>query len=117
MKEAHQVIVLYKGSVLGKGKFTELQEKGILNQTVDPLYQKVLKDTNPENNAIEENKGKDDRMVPLPSDAKGLEISVEDRTIGVVSTKLYWNYFRSGVPAFVIIALACLCLITQGTLF
>ena len=29
MKEAHQVIVLYKGSVLGKGKFTELQEKGI----------------------------------------------------------------------------------------
>ena len=89
MKEAHQVIVLYKGSVLGKGKFTELQEKGILNQTVDPLYQKVLKDTNPENNAIEENKGKYGRMVPLPSDAKGLEISVEDRTIGVVSTKLY----------------------------
>ena len=44
MKEAHQVIVLYKGRVLGKGKFTELQEKGILSQTVDPLYQKVLKD-------------------------------------------------------------------------
>ena len=117
MKEADQVIVLYKGRVLGKGKFTELQEKGILNQAVDPLYQKVLNDNNPENSAVEENKGKDDRMVPLPSDAKGLEISVEDRTIGVVSAKLYWNYFRSGVPAFVIIALVCLCLITQGTLF
>ena len=117
MTEAHQVIVLYKGRVLGKGKFTELQEKGILNQAVDPLYQKVLNDNNTENSAVEENKGKDDRMVPLPSDAKGLEISVEDRTIGVVSAKLYWNYFRSGVPAFVIIALVCLCLITQGTLF
>ena len=117
MKEAHQVIVLYKGRVLGKGKFTELQEKGILSQTVDPLYQKVLKDNNSKNRAVEENKEKDDRMVPLPSDASGLEISAEDRTIGVVSTKLYWNYFRSGVPTFVIIALVCFCLLTQGELF
>ena len=117
MKEAHQVIVLYKGRVLGKGKFTELQEKGILNKTVDPLYQKVLKDTNSENRAAEETEGKSDRMVPaLASEAKGLEISAEDRTIGAVSTKLYWNYFRSGVPASVIIALICFCLITQGKL-
>ena len=117
MKEAHQVIVLYRGRVLGKGKFTELQEKGILNQTVDPLYQKVLKDNNSENSTVEENKGVDDRRVPaLPGEAKGLEISAEDRTIGVVSTKLYWNYFRSGVPASVIIALICFCLITQGKL-
>ena len=115
MKEAHQVIVLYKGRVLGKGKFTELQEKGILNKTVDPLYQKVLKDNNSENSAVEENKEVDDRRVPaLPGEAKGLEISAEDRTIGVVSAKLYWNYFRSGVPASVIIALVCFCLITQG---
>jgi len=117
MKEAHQVIVLYKGRVLSKGKFTELQEKGILNQTLDPLYQKVANDDNSENNAVEENKGEGERMVPgIPSDAKGLEISVEDRTIGVVSSKLYWNYFRSGVPASVIIALVCFCLITQGKL-
>ena len=118
MKEAHQVIVLSKGRVLGKGKFTELQEKGILNQTVDPLYQKVLNDNNSENSAVEENKGVDDRRVSaLPGEAKGLEISAEDRTIGVVSTKLYWNYFRSGVPASVIIALICFCLITQGKLW
>ena len=118
MKEAHQVIVLYKGRVLGKGKFTELQQKGILNQTVDPLYQKVLEDNNSGNSAVEENKGKGERMVASPpSDAKGLDISEEDRTIGVVSTKLYWNYFESGVPASVIIALICFCLITQGKLW
>ena len=118
MKEAHQVIVLYKGRVLGKGKFTDLQEKGILNQTVDPLYQKILNDNNSENSTVEEIKGEGDRMVPsLPSEAKGLEISVEDRTIGVVSTKLYWNYFRSGVTASAIIALICFCLITQGKLW
>ena len=117
MKEAHQVIVLYKGRVLGKGKFPELQEKGILNQTVDSLYQKVLEDNNSEKCSVEENKRKSGRMVPaLPSETKGLEISEEDRTIGVVSTKLYWNYFRIGVPASMIIALICFCLITQGKL-
>ena len=114
MKEAHQVIVLCKGRVLGKGKFPELREKGILNQTVDPLYQKVLKDSSSENRTAEENNEKSDRMVPLPDEAKSLEISEEDRTIGVVSAKLYWNYFRSGIPASAIIVLICLCLITQG---
>ena len=114
MKEAHQVIVLCKGRVLAKGKFPELREKGILNQTVDPLYQKVLKDSNSENRTAEENNGKSDRMVPLSDEAKSLEISEEDRSIGVVSARLYWNYFRSGVPASAIIALICFCLITQG---
>jgi len=38
MKEADNVIVLYKGRVLGKGSFTVLKEDGILNSTVDPLY-------------------------------------------------------------------------------
>ena len=118
MKEAHQVVVLYKGRVLGKGKFTELQEKGILNQTVDPLYQKVLKDNNSENSALGKNKGEADRMKPsLDSEVKGLDISLEDRTIGVVSSKLYWNYFKSGVPASMIIVLICFCLITQGKLW
>ena len=42
MKEADEVIVLYKGSVLGKGSFTELQGNGILSTTVDPLYKKVM---------------------------------------------------------------------------
>jgi len=46
MKEADQVIVMYKGRVLEKGSFTELREKGILNTTVDPLYQTIGKDSN-----------------------------------------------------------------------
>ena len=45
MKEADQVIVLYKGRVLEKGSFTELQEKGVVNTTVDPLYQTVRNDS------------------------------------------------------------------------
>ncbi|KAL9971726.1 hypothetical protein ACROYT_G017928 [Oculina patagonica] len=56
------------------------------------------------------------RMAPLTSEAKGLEISQEDRTIGVVSSKLYWDYFRSGMHPLTILAIICLCLITQAML-
>ena len=117
MKEADGVVVLYKGRVLGKGRFIELQEKGVLNTTVDPLYQKALKDVKSEKDNDDQEKeflDSNDRKVPLPSKVKGLEISEEDRTIGRVSSKLYWNYFRSGTNSLGIIALICLCLITQG---
>ena len=120
LKEADQVIVLYKGRVLEKGSFTELQEKGVVNTTVDPLYQTVRNDSkltksvprkieqkNEDNNGCE-------TMAPLLNEARGLEISQEDRSIGVVSSKLYWNYFRSGVHWSIIYAVICLCFIAQG---
>ena len=123
MKEADEVIVLYKGRVLEKGSFTELQEKGVLSTTIDPLYKTSLKGKQSNKSFIWENEeqreGADscEEMVPLPSEAKGLEISQEDRKIGVVSSKLYWNYFRSGVPSLVIIGATCFCLVTQGMLY
>ena len=119
MKEADEVIVLYKGRVLEKGNFIELQEKGILNTTVDPLYQTVQKDSNHTESVAREIEQKNrgdgcDTIVPLPDDPISLEISQEDRSIGVVSSKLYWNYFRSGVHWSVICAVICLCVVTQG---
>ena len=120
MKEADQVIVLYKGRVLEKGSFTELQTKSILNTTVGPLYQTDRNDGELAKNIsreIEQKiKGVDnlEKIGPLPNEAIGLEISKEDRSIGVVSSKLYWNYFRSGVHWSVICAVICLCFIAQG---
>jgi len=120
MKEADQVIVLYKGRVLEKGSLTELKEKGILNTTVDPFYQTVGKDSKHTESVAREieqrNEGGDgfETMAPLPNEAKGLEISQEDRSIGVISSKLYWNYFRSGVHWSIIVAVICLCFIAQG---
>ena len=119
MKEADQVIVLYKGSVLEKGSFIELQEKGILNTTVDPLYQTVQRDSNHTESFSREIEQKNrgdgfETMVPLLDDPMSLEISQEDRSIGVVSSKLYWNYFRSGVHWSIIVAVICLCFIAQG---
>ena len=119
MKEADQVIVLYKGRVLEKGSFTELQGKGILNITVDPLYQRGQIDSNHTESFAREIEQKNrgdgfESMVPLPDDPMSLEISQEDRSIGVVSSKLYWNYFRSGVHWSITSAVICLCFIAQG---
>jgi len=118
MKEADNVIVLYKGRVLGKGSFAVLKEEGILSTIVDPLYETSTKNQS-DNTYDGEDEEKDDSdshygIVSQTSETKGLQISEEDRAIGTVSSKLYWNYFRSGVPSLVIFAVSCLCLITQG---
>ena len=119
MKAADRVIVLYKGRVIGRGIFTELSDKGILNTTVDPLYKK-LNENNSGKSFRAENEEKDEDsdscggIVPQTNEAKGLQISKEDRTIGVVSSKLYWKYFRSGISSLVILAVLGLFLITQG---
>jgi len=118
MREADDVIVLHNGRMLGKGSFTELKESGILNETVDSIYEKakesddiVVKD-NEDKNGISGMGGTD-----APHEAQALRLSEEDRVIGVVSASLYWNYFRSGVPLLVIIAGIFLFLITQGKPF
>ena len=119
IKEADNVIVLYKGSVLGSGDFTALKQDGILNTTVDPLY-KELNQNQPDANLLGDNEEKEDvsgdvgGTVLQTNEVKGIQISEEDRTIGVLSSKLYWNYFRSGTSVLLIFAVVCLCLITQG---
>ena len=59
IKEADNVIVLYKGSVLGKGSFTELKEDGILNTTINPLY-KELNQIEPDANFGGDNEEEED---------------------------------------------------------
>ena len=126
MKDADEVIVLFKGRVLEKGRFTELQEKGVISSTVDPLYKTALKDNTEsserlawENEEKHDDAGKCRQKIPvtLPSEAKSLEIAEEDRTIGTVTSKLYWDYFRSGAHPLVIIGMVGFCLITQGKLW
>ena len=119
MKEADEVVVLYRGRVLEKGSFAELREHGILNKTVDPLYKKVPEEENSKGFVWENETESDvadnyDRLAPFPNEAKSLQISDEDRTIGVVSFQLYWSYFRSGAQILTIFAIISLCVITQG---
>ena len=120
MRKADEVIVLYKGRVLEKGVFADLQQKGILNKTVDPLLRKIprteskLEDSLVADCQNEQSPVSVDREVALDSRARGLTIPQEGRAIGVVSSKLYWDYFRSGISLLVICAGICFCFITQG---
>ena len=115
MKDADQVIVLHKGRVLGKGTFAELQGKGILNTTIDPLYKNASTE-NKSNDMVTAREDEERRgdLKPLTNKDNELEISVEDRAIGTVSSKLYWDYFRSGIHSLLIIGMIFLCLISQG---
>ena len=119
MKEADNVIVLYKGRVLGKGSLSKLKERGILNKAVDPLFKK-LKEHETDSGIVGRNEENDDvadscvQIGSVTNKPKGLQISEEDRSIGVLTSKLYWDYFRSGVPTLVIISVIGLCLFTQG---
>ena len=114
MKDADEVIVLYRGRVLEKGRFTELQEKGVISSTVDPLFKEALKNTTESNESFDLENEEINGMVLRSNEAKSLGIAQEDRTIGVVTSKLYWDYFRSGAHPLVIIAGICFGLITQG---
>ena len=125
MQDADEVIVLYKGRVLGKGNFTELKQTGILTKTIDPLFKKLGNNESEYNTNQEEEEEEEEEETDKVSDRfgksqsnttedQGLQISEEDRAIGKVSSKLYWNYFRSGVSSLMLIALICLCLLTQG---
>ena len=123
MENADEVIVLYKGRVLDKGRFTELQEKGVINSTVDPLYKAALKDKTDSSEPFcwEDKEEHDDAekcqiIHPLTNEAKSLEIAQEDRGIGVVTSRLYWDYFRSGAHPLMITGMVGLSLITQGKL-
>ena len=113
MKEANKVIVLYKGRVLGKGSFNELQKQGFLNK-------KGLIDNKADNSFAgeieKESEDADtcDKTATLAKEYKSLQTSQEDRSIGVVSSKLYWDYFRSGMHPLAIFAVVCLCFIAQG---
>ena len=117
MREADEVIVLYKGEILDKGPFDDLKAKGLLNTTVDPPYKKA---TDSDESFGEQGEEKDEvsdtsnRKNLNTNECKTLRLSEEDRAIGVVSTRLYWNFFRSGAPLPVIIAGVCFCLIAQG---
>ncbi len=119
MKEADEVIVLYKGRVLGKGSFNELQEQGFLNTTIDRFYKTVMTDNKADKDfsreVEEENENAESgKTVASTKQYKGLNKFQEDRSIGVVASNLYWDYFKSGMHSLAIFAVVCLCLIAQG---
>ncbi|XP_078357372.1 ATP-binding cassette sub-family C member 4-like [Oculina patagonica] len=111
MKAADQVVVLHKGSVLGKGSFSKLKEGSVLSTVLDSVV----------TNIEDRKRSKQDQQESVElclgtvDDNLGecLSLSEEDRGIGTVSLKLYWDYFRAGIHAVAIVAMITLFLGTQ----
>ncbi|XP_022781787.1 multidrug resistance-associated protein 4-like isoform X2 [Stylophora pistillata] len=117
MKVADEVILLHKGRMMEKGSLVELQKKGCLGTVLDPLHMKSHRDGDSDLSSVSKDKGKPDVMeksTTKEKHIKDLVISEEDRTIGEVTLKTYWEYFRSGLHSLAIFSLSLLCVITQG---
>ena len=114
MEVADQVVVLHKGSVLGRGSFCELQDGGnVLDTIIDASIT-----TNEKKGS---SKSEDRKEVPLscfkPGSASSdehLEIAGEDKVTGKISAALYYDYFRAGIYPVVMIPLVVLFVATQG---
>ncbi|XP_078359467.1 ATP-binding cassette sub-family C member 4-like [Oculina patagonica] len=112
MKAADQVVVLHKGSVLGKGSFSELKEGSVLSTVLDTV------NTNIEDRSRYRKQDQQESVqlcLGTVDDnlGKRLDLSEEDREIGTISLKLYWDYFRAGMHAVAIVAMIVLFLGTQ----
>lgn len=124
MKAADSVIVLCSGAVLGQGSFLEVKESGLLETVLEENEKETEREIEgiqhkgtvgvwPKNDAGNDNDDSDEAWsdgLPL----KGFEISEEDRMVGVISCKLYWEYFTSGVPTVAVAGVIALLLIFQG---
>ena len=109
MKLADEVIVLHHASVVGKGTFTELIENEALKEILEP-QNSVTQETNVFQEQIPSTKVhcSDSKSI------KNLEIPDEDRKIGAVSCKLYWDYLTAGVHPIALVGLLLIFLVSQG---
>ena len=113
MKAADQVVVLYKGSVLGKGSFSELKKGNFLSTVLDTV------ETHAEDHRRHRKQEQQEFVEPCLGTgddnlSECLDHSEEDRDIGTISFRLYWEYFRAGIHAVAIVAMIVLFLGTQG---
>ena len=116
LKAADQVIVLHKGSLVGKGTYRELQED---ERIVDILQAGSITTDSEEEVSSEESEEKErpplynkDGMEIVAGD--NLEISEEERATGNISFAVYWKYFRAGMNSFALICLLLFTVFSQG---
>ena len=112
---ADQVLVLEKGSLTRKRDFLKTEEEHALDKILNSGMKgenKRITQLNEDQDAKLGNPFYQTREQVNPPEH--LEISQEDRAVGTISFKLYWNYFRAGMHPTAIFVLAALFLVTQG---
>ena len=121
MTTADQIVLLSKGNVLAKGSFVEMMESGVLDTVLNNVRKTSSRHLQRESDSRdfqqECGKSEDETKRVLMEDIPGgLQISEEDRSIGAVSLKLYWKYFRAGISPVFMSGLVMLFLLSQGNI-
>lgn len=111
MKIADQIVVLDNGSVLGKGVYSELKNANVLSAILDASYA-----THDETSEKRLEGQEHNESVSLGDDGltEHLELSEEDRAVGFISSRLYWDYFRAGMHPMVMTLVFAVFLVSQG---
>ena len=116
MKTADQVVVLYKGSVLGKGSFSDLYRDSILDTILDSATRENKENPRRKSTATRVKAASSDRNEADTYTDPDMQMSEEDRATGNISCRLYWDYLRAGTVAPAIFALAVFFAVSQGQL-
>ena len=119
MTTADQIVLFSKGNVLAKGSFVEMMESGVLDTVLNNVRKTSSRHLQRERDSRdiqqECEKSEDETKRVLMEDMPGgLQISEEDRSIGAVSLKLYWKYFRAGTSPVLLSGLVMMFLLSQG---
>ena len=112
------VLVSHHSRYLQKADQIVVLENGRVKQILTPkLSQTNGADEILSNSVITEFEDEDSPRSKSPSEkSQGLEIPEEDRVIGNLSFRLYWNYFKSGLHPVLLIGLIVSSLLIQREL-
>lgn len=125
MKSADYIVILDKGSVVKQGKYEQMKEAGLDIESLEKEFElghekyheveggKVTVTSDQENSKRAERRESD---CSSGLAGKGMTASQEDRIVGTISAKLYWNYFRAGLHGILLLALLLLFLIAQASI-
>ena len=109
MKFADEIIVLHSGSVIDRGTFSELNEKEVLTDILDPqnksFHETFFEELITKNTKVHCSDNKQVKSIQIPD---------EDRMTGTVSCKRYWDYLTAGVHPILLGGMALMFLLCQG---
>lgn len=111
---ADQVLVLEKGSLTRKGDFLKTDKEHAQGKIVNSAMKEKNKRITQRNEDQDPKSGNPLYQAHEVNPPEHLQISQEDRAVGTISFKLYWNYFRAGMHPPAIFAVIALFIVSQG---
>ena len=110
LKMAKHIVVLREGSVVEQGSYGELRGREEFSNFAQPDDEASTSETNiPTDNEMPS-------CLPVVGEGsyRDLEEEVEDRMVGAITWRVYWNYLTAALPAPLVILLFLFCAFVQG---